>query len=37
MCFDVNLGQIRRVYDENMVHVLIVFARVRHYAQILFA
>jgi hypothetical protein len=33
--FDVNLGQIRVVCDENMVHVLIMIARVRDYAQIL--
>ena len=30
-----NLGQIRVVCDENMVHVLIMIARVRDYAQIL--
>jgi hypothetical protein len=37
MCFDVNLSQIRVVCGENMAHVRIMIARVRHYAQILYA
>ena len=31
--FDVNLGQIRMVCDENMVQVQIMVARVRDYIQ----